>query len=109
MNDQQLQPTTAQAYLTAERDAESDAKKVTWFFIGFVGNILGVIIASLYEPTPPASRLLGESSEYAALYTDGYKAKSRKIQIRQSIIGCVVPVGFMIFILSWMSPLAFFP
>ena len=96
MNDQQLQPTTAQAYLTAERDAESDAKKVRWFFIGFLGSILGIIIASIYEPTPPASRLLGESPEHAALYTDSYKAKSRKIQIRQSIIGCVVPVGFMI-------------
>lgn len=107
MNDQQLQPTTAQAYLTAERDAESDAKKVTWFFIGFLGNILGIIIASIYEPTPSASRLLGESPEYVALYTDSYKAKSRKIQIRQSIIGCVVPIGFMIFI--WILMGTFFP
>ena len=30
MNDQQLQPTTAQAYLTAERDAESDIRRF-WY------------------------------------------------------------------------------
>ena len=38
MNDQQLQPTTADAQLRAEQEAESDAKKVRWFFIGFFGK-----------------------------------------------------------------------
>ena len=36
---------TAQVYLTAEREAESDAKKMIWFFIGFLGSILGILIA----------------------------------------------------------------
>ena len=93
MNGQQLQPTTSQAYLTAEQEAESDAKKVRWFFIGFCGNILGILIASVYEPTPPASRLLGKSPEHAALYTDSYKAKSRSVQMRQSVIGLGVAFG----------------
>ena len=91
MNDQQLQPTTADAQLRAEQDAESDAKKVRWFFIGFFGNIIGVLIASIYEPAPPASRLLEKSPEYVALYTDSYRSKSRSIQVRQSVIGLVVP------------------
>ena len=82
MNDHQQHPTAAEAHLTAEQDAESDAKKVRWFFIGFFGNILGVLIASIYEPIPSASRLLGESPEHAALYTDSYKTKSRSIQVR---------------------------
>ena len=96
MNDSQQQQIPTNAHLTAEQDAESDAKKVTWFFIGFLGNILGVLIASIYEPTPPASRLLGKSPEHAALYTDSYKTKGRSIQLRQSVIGLVVPIVLMI-------------
>ena len=99
MNDQQLQPTTADAQLRAEQDAESDAKKVRWFFIGFFGNIIGALIASIYEPAPPASRLLEKSPEYVALYTDSYRSKSRSIQVRQSVIGLVVPFVLMIL---WM-------
>ncbi|MDE0011260.1 MAG: hypothetical protein OXU36_08930 [Candidatus Poribacteria bacterium] len=96
MNDEQLQPISADAQLRAEQDAESDAKKVSWFFIGLFGNIIGVLIASIYEPTPPASRLLEKSPEYTALYTDSYKAKSRSIQLRLSLIGLVVPFVLMI-------------
>lgn len=96
MNDQQLQPTSADAQLRAEQDAESDAKKVRWFFIGFFGNIVGVLIASIYEPMPPASRLLEQSPEYAAGYTDSYRAKSRSIQLRLSVIGLVIPFVLMI-------------
>ena len=87
MDDYQQHPAATEAHLTAEEDAESDARKTRWVFIGIFGNILGVLIASVYEPTPPASRLLGRSPEYAALYTDSYKIKSRSIQVRHSVIG----------------------
>lgn len=96
MNDQQLQPTSADAQLRAEQDAESDAKKISWFFIGLLGNILGVLIASIYEPAPRASQLLGKSPEEAAVYTDSYKAKSRSIQLRLSLIGLLIPFVLMI-------------
>ena len=95
MNEHQQHPIAAEAHLTAEQDAESDAKKIRWFFIGFFGNIVGVLIASIYEPMPPASRLLEKSSEDAALYTDSYKAKSRSVQTRQSVIGLIVPFILM--------------
>lgn len=95
MDNSQQPSVPASTHLTAEQDAESDAKKVTWFFIGFLGNILGVIIASVYEPAPPASRLLGKSPEEAALYTDSYRAKSRSIQLRQSLIGLIIPFAIM--------------
>lgn len=96
MDDYQQHPTASEAHLMAEQEAESDAKKTTWFFIGFCGNILGILIASVYEPTPSASRLLGKAPEYAAFYTDSYKAKSRSVQMRQSIIGLVVAFGLAI-------------
>ena len=105
MNDQQLQPTSADAQLRAEQDAESDAKKVRWFLIGLFGNIIGILIASIYEPTPPASRLLEKSPEYVAEYTDSYKAKSRSVQLRQSVIGLVIPYGIFIFLAILMESL----
>lgn len=95
MDNAQQSPVPAHPGLTAEQDAESDAKKVTWFFIGLLGNILAVLVASIYEPMPPASRLLGKSPEDAALYTDSYRAKSRSIQLRQSVIGLIIPFAFM--------------
>lgn len=97
MDNAQQHQVPANTHLMAEQDAESDAKKVRWFFIGFFGNIVGVLIASIYEPTPSASRLLEKSPEDAALYTDSYKAKSRSVQIRQSLIGLVVPFILMFF------------
>ena len=105
MNDQQLQPTSADVQLRAEQDAESDAKKVRWFLIGLFGNIIGILIASIYEPTPPASRLLEKSPEYVAAYTDSYKAKSRSVQLRQSVIGLVIPYGIFIFLAILMESL----
>ncbi len=98
MDNSQQSHVPANTHLRAEQDAESDAKKFRWFFIGLFGHIAGILIASIYEPTPPASRLLGKSSEDAALYTDSYKAKSRGIQTRQSIIGLVA--AFFLGILS---------
>jgi hypothetical protein len=103
MNDQQQHPTPADAQLRAEQDAESDAKKVRWFFIGLFGNIIGVLIASIYEPAPPASRLLEKSPEYAAMYTDGYKAKSRSVQVRLSVMGLLIPYGFVFLMVILME------
>ena len=102
MNDHQQHSTAAEAHLTAEQDTESDAKKVRWFFIGIFGNILGVLIASIYEPMPSASRLLEKSPEHAALYTDSYREKSRRIQVRLSAIGLVVPfiLGILLAIIN---------
>ena len=94
MDNAQQSHVPANTHLMAEQDAESDTKKIRWFFIGVFGNIMGVLIASIYEPAPPASRLLGKSPENAALYTDSYKAKSRGVQTRQSIIGLVAGFFF---------------
>ena len=102
MDDHQQHPAVTQVQLTAEQDAESDARKTRWVFIGVFGNILGVLIASIYEPTPSALRLLGKSPEYAAMYTDCYKAKSRSIQVRHSVIGILL-VFALAFVWSALS------
>lgn len=102
MDEYQQHPTTTEAHLTAEQDAESDARKTRWVFIGVFGNILGVLIASIYEPTPPASRMLGKTPEYVALYTDSYRSKSRSVQVRQSVIGValILALGFVLLVLT---------
>ena len=92
MNNQQQDPSLVDAQLRGEQDAESDAKTVKWFFIGFFGGILGILIASVYEPSPPHSRLLGKPPEYIILYTDRYKAKSQRTQVLESIGGFVVVI-----------------
>ena len=93
MNNMQRHQIPIDALVTAEQEAEYDAKKATWFFIGFCGNILGILIASVYEPIPPASRLLEKTPESAARYTDAYIAKSRSVQLHQSAIGLAVTIG----------------
>ena len=92
MNNSQQHHIPANTYLTAEQEAESDAKTVRWFFIGFFGGILGILIASVYEPSPPHSQLLGKPPEYIVLYTDRYKAKSQRTQVVESIGGFVVAI-----------------
>lgn len=96
MNNAQQDHAPEDTVLTAEREAEFNTKKGTWFFIGFFGNILGILIASVYEPIPPASRLLGKTPEFTALYTDAYIAKGRSVQYRQSAIGLAVAIGLAI-------------
>ena len=90
MNNAQQDHVPEDTLLTAEREAESDTKTVRWVFIGLFGGILGILIASVYEPNPPHSRLLGKQPEYIVLYTDRYKAKSQRIQVIESIGGFVV-------------------
>ena len=102
MNDYQQHPAITEINATAEEDAGADARKIRWVLIGLFGNILGILIASVYEPTPPASRLLEKSPEYAALYIDSYKAHSRSAQVRHSVIGLALAFA-LIFLWTVLS------
>ena len=79
-----------EAIAAAERDAQNDVNKGLWFLGGCFGGIIGVIIAYGVEPYPPATRLLGKSPEYVAVYTDTYKEKAKKLQTNSALGGCCV-------------------
>ncbi len=87
----------------AVMDAESDAKATTDKFWWFSGTCMGttfltclfcglpsMAIASIYEPPPPASRLIGKSPEYVEVYQKTYKEKVRSHQMTRATLGCIV-------------------
>ena len=61
-----------------------------WLAVGCLGGLVGVVVAYIYQPTPPATQLLGKSPEFIAAYTDSYKASARSSQASKAWIGCVV-------------------
>lgn len=87
----------AEAIVAAQRDAQADVNQFMWFggtfILSVVGGCLlgsvGVIGASAYQPSPPASRFIGKSSEYIVFYTKTYKAKVRDRQLASSTLGCL--------------------
>ena len=90
-------PVNLLAKAAAERDAATDANQLLWgggtFGLAIVGGCLlgsvGLLGSYLYEPSPPASRLLGKSPEYILFYTEPYKAKVRNLRVRSSTLGCL--------------------
>ena len=73
----------------AEYDAEDDVNTTLWLvaggILGTAGScLLGSVAiggAYVYQPVPPAERLLGKSAEYVSFYTDAYKARIRRLQL----------------------------
>jgi hypothetical protein len=85
-----------EARRAAEIDAEAFTNSGLWFLAGCLGTAVGVIIAYVYTPSPPASRLIGKSPEYVAYYTDFYKTKAKSIQTSKAWTGCLVNVGIQV-------------
>ena len=85
-----------QAQIAAERDAEADVNKIVWIVVGFALNVIGILIAYIYEPSPPISRLHEKSQEYTLFYTDAYKAKIRHIQLVHAAIGFAIEIGIVL-------------
>ena len=79
-----------QACQQAEADAKAFANPTIWLAAGFFGGIVGVLIAYVLQPNPPASKLLGKSPEYVAYYSDCYRLKVRSIRTQKAWIGCGV-------------------
>ena len=73
----------------AEYDAEDDVNTALWLaaggVLGIAGNcLLGSLAvggAYVYQPVPPAERLLGKPAAYVSFYTDAYKARMRRLQL----------------------------
>lgn len=90
----------SQARMIAEQDAETDVSKILWVVVGFFINLIGLLIAYIYQPTPPASRLIEKSHEYTMYYTEAYQAKARTEQLKYAAIGFAIScgLGFLIII-----------
>ena len=78
-----------QAHVAAYHDAQKGINKLLWFVVGIVGNLLGVIIAAIYEPTPSTTHLYlnKHSQEFIAYYIDNYRIKGKSIQQNWAAIG----------------------
>ena len=83
----------AEAGAAAEADAQANVNTGLWFLAGCFGGWLGLVISYVHQPSPPASRLIGKSSEYVAFYTDAYKDAAKKIQTKWAWTGCLVSTG----------------
>ncbi len=86
--------------LTAEQDAQSDANKLLWLVAGLVLTVIGLVIAYVYEPSPPAIRLLEKSEEELLLYTEAHKAKTRQIQLTSALVGFIISVVLIIILIA---------
>ena len=87
-----------QARMDGEQDADTDVSRILWIVVGFFVSLIGILIAYVYQPSPPASRLYDKSQEYVMFYTEAYKSKSRSIQVTSTLIGLAIGIG--IFFLS---------
>ncbi|MCD6531997.1 hypothetical protein J7K99_06115 [bacterium] len=95
---------TTKACTDAKLDAQIDINTTLWMGAGCLFGLLGVGAAYVIEPSPPASRLLGKSAEYVAIYTDCYKEEGKSIQTKAALKGCVVGT-----LVAWALYLALSP
>lgn len=84
-----------QVEIDGERDAQSDTSKLLWFAVGLALNIVGILIAYIYQQTPPATRTFEKTQEYIVFYTEKYKSTSRNIQVKFAVIGFLVVLALM--------------
>ena len=80
-----------------ETSPPNSEREVRWIaaggILGIVGNLpLGAIAiggAYVYQPVPPAERLLGKSAEYVTVYTEAYKTRSRNLRLSAALKGAL--------------------
>jgi len=76
-------------YIKGKSDGERDTGALFgWFWAGFFLGPLGVLIANLHKPSPPAGAFIGKSQTYVAGYTEGYRNVCARKQGRKAIYGC---------------------
>ncbi len=93
-----------QIRITAEQDAQNDANKLLWFVAGLALTVIGLLIAYVYEASPPAIRLLEKSEEELLLYTEAYKSKTRQVQVSCALIGFIISaLLIIIFVVTLFS------
>jgi|GEM_PF-790883 len=73
-----------------EQAARASVNGTLWLAAGCLFGVLGLVAAYVYEPTPPATELLGKSAEYVTAYTEAYKQTAKSIQTNKALAGCAV-------------------
>ncbi len=84
-----------QVEIDGERDAQADTSKILWFVVGLALNIVGILIAYIYQQAPPATRTFEKTQEYVVFYIESYKLTSRNIQVKFAVIGCLAVLALM--------------
>ena len=88
----------SRAITDAENDAAASVDRMIWGGGTFIGTSLvgclfcglpAIIAASIYEPSPPAQRLMGKSPEYVMVYQKTYGNAVRSRQARSATLGCL--------------------
>ncbi len=93
-----MHPEQNPAEIAAKQDAKADTNKLIWIAAGFLGNIIGVLVAYIHQPIPHPSRLFKKSEEYKAFYSYTYKTESQSVQCTLALIGMGILVGLHIII-----------
>jgi len=76
--------------IAGEQAARANTNGTLWLAAGCLFTWLGLLVAYVYEPNPPATLLLGKSPEYVAAYTDAYKTTAKSVQSGKALTGCIV-------------------
>lgn len=81
----------------ATEDAKMQGSQAVWFLAGCLLGVIGILIAAIYEPTPPASAMIGKSVDEAMVYQKAFVSAARTSQLTSAAIGCgVISVGSVI-------------
>ena len=77
-------------------DGESAGERAvsggSWFIIGCLGGIWGLLAANLMAPTTPSSQLLGKDPAYVAAFTDCYQKKVKSLRTKNAMSGCITSI-----------------
>lgn len=96
----------AQATQDAVADAEVDVNGGTWFVLGCVINVYGVLAAWFTDPAPPYARLVGKQEAYVQTYVPVYRSEASSLRQRYALYGCLASVGASLVFVTVMTSLS---
>lgn len=95
-----------QATQDAVADAEIDVNGGTWFVLGCVLNVYGVLAAWFTDPEPPYARLVGKQERYVQTYIPVYRSEASSLRQRYALYGCLASVGASLVFVTMMTSLS---
>lgn len=99
----------SQATQDAVADAEVDVNGGTWFVLGCVLNVYGVLAAWFTDPAPPYTRLIGKQETDVQTYLPVYRAEASSLRQRFALYGCLASVGASFVFVTMVTSLSTAP